>query len=134
MLRYLSICLFLTTSISANAENVFYCQSELATGFIKKDNSWKTTNFKLRRFSIKFDDKYSQMRGLDEEFFKCLWSHGDRETFNTAVCTTKWNSGVTFIYNIKTEKFIYSTSSAFGYTSDKLSDTPVMYAGSCTDF
>ena len=134
MLRYLSICLFLTTSISANAENVFYCHSELATGFLKENNSWKSSNFEKNRFSIKFNDEYSTLSGLEVLPFECLWSYGERSRHNTAVCTSVFKNGLIFIYNIKTKKFLYSTSSVFGYTSSNLSDTSEMYAGSCTDF
>ena len=45
------------------AENVIYCQDELATGYFKNENGvWKTSDFKLERHTIKFNDDYTYLR------------------------------------------------------------------------
>ena len=48
---------------SIKAENVLYCQSELVTGFVKKNGAWKNGNFATDRFTVKFNDDFSLIEG-----------------------------------------------------------------------
>ena len=53
---------FLLFSLSGTlrAETVLYCQSEIATGFINESGTWQTRNFKLYRFTAKFNSSYTE--------------------------------------------------------------------------
>ena len=44
---------------TAKGEKVFYCQAELATGFIREKGSWKEASSKMKRYTIKFNDDCS---------------------------------------------------------------------------
>ena len=62
MNRILFLCVVVmgvSFSFNLKAETVLYCQSELHTGFIKKGGKWRTSEFKLNRYTIKFNNDYS---------------------------------------------------------------------------
>ena len=46
------------------AENVIYCEDELATGISKDHRVWKTIELELERHTIKFNDDYTKLEGL----------------------------------------------------------------------
>ena len=55
----------------ANVENVYYCASEIATGMHLEQGEWKTNDFKLKRWTIKFNDGYTELDGLLGGRMKC---------------------------------------------------------------
>ena len=58
----------LLISTSSTAEIVLYCNEELETGFTKKNGNgiWRIGDFKTQRYTIKFSDDYSEVKGFKE--------------------------------------------------------------------
>ena len=125
--------LFLLNSPSVFAETVLYCQSELATGFIQKNDSWKVTNFKLKRLTIKFNSDYSKLSGLSKyQDYICSEPYGE----NSIACTDEFKSGRSFLFSKEKKRFVYSSISSHGGYDLNLpnADTETIYAGTCTSF
>jgi len=134
----LKLLLFLFTfgiSTSVSAEIVLYCNSELATGFIKENGIYGTTDFELKRYTIKFDDDYSRVKGLNEYSWKCKDAFGNKE-LSTVICSNFFNNGELFTYNKKTKRFSYYSGGVFGFIKGNNvgNDTTQMYAGTCEKF
>ena len=57
----------------ANAEQVYYCTTELNTGIIKdkKTGKWRKGNFGQERYTIKFNDDYTKLDGVENGTMKC---------------------------------------------------------------
>ena len=118
-------------STSVKAEMVLYCQSELAAGFIKKNGRWQEGNFNLDRFTIKFNNNFSNLEGLTSEPMECSVSFNHKP--NLIFCVHSWGSHETLIYEKKKRRFTYSSISSGGYAFDQ-GDTEVLFAGTCTKF
>jgi len=135
MMRYMFCFLILLFALPANAENVFYCQTELATGFKKKNNTWGQYSFVKDRYTIKFKNEFTELYGLDESRpYKCVraWHDPSRSTVN---CTSGYLSGEFFNFNIDQKRFLSLTGSDHGYlNNDTDADTNVMRAGTCVKF
>ena len=101
----LKLLLFLFTfgiSTSVSAEIVLYCNSELATGFFKENGIYGTTDFELRRYTLKFSDDYSELEGLDKYSRQCEVAFDD-ETYSTVTCSSDaFKDDESFTYNKKT--------------------------------
>ena len=123
-------------STNLKAEIVLYCQSELATGFIKDGGVWKAGNFKQKRFTLKFENDYSILSGLEDgRPLVCEWAYNNRGEYNTAICASGYSNGINFIYNLKTRRFLFQSGSFAGYVSGYGEpDTDVLYAGECQKF
>ena len=131
MKKLLLLILFLTPNL-VMAENVIYCQDELATGILKENGVWKTNNFKPERHTIKFNDDYTKLEGVsfspmscskpykttDPEYIACVHSKGSHETFT---------------YNTITKRFLYSSISVGAYVKNG-SDSDNLNVGSCEIF
>ena len=129
----LILAIALLFSTPAWAEEVLYCQSELATGLYKENGRWQTANFTLECYTVKFNDDYSVMSGLTMGGVRC---HKPYSTFPEIVCNDtikKRDVGRTFNYNPKTNRFIYTIVGTSGYIMNT-SDTDVIYAGTCQKF
>jgi len=123
---------------SAHAENVLYCQTELATGFYKDDETgrWDEGNFTERRWTIKFNDDYTVLKGLakEGEYF-CEQPYQYIEP-NVIICREA-NGATTFLFDQKSLRFVYSNISLAAFTLDGWSgyvDTDTFYAGTCEKF
>ena len=116
------------------AENVLYCQSELATGFINKEKKWVETGFNPQRFTIKFNDEFSKLDGLESRAFECAWAYADPKR-EFVSCISHWRNGMFFNYNTVTKRFIYAQTTLFGYVlNDSEPDTNAIFAGDCKKF
>ena len=125
-----TICMTIAVFVgsSANAEQVLYCQSELAQGFAKQSGRWVGTRFSNERYTIKFNDDFSEVRGVKGRDFTCkTWSFliMCREAYVTVPST--------FIYNPDKGRFILSITSVFGYINDG-NDGDALLAGKCEKF
>ena len=95
----LKLLLFLFSfgiSISVTAEIVLYCNSELATGITKENGIYRTADFVPNRYTLKFSDDYSEVKGVDED---SIWQCKDaynKSVFHTVICSSKYNNGATF--------------------------------------
>ena len=52
---------------SAEADEMLYCQSELATGLSKQDGTWKTYDFPNEGWTIKGINDFEAVVGLFEK-------------------------------------------------------------------
>jgi hypothetical protein len=126
-------CVVLITT-PAKAETVLYCQSELATGFIRDNGAWKTGKFAQKRWTIKFNDNYSIAEGLTTFSMECVVPYPSAAEL--IFCVHKRGSHETFLYNLNKNRFTFSSVKDFGYVDDPTGEasTDVLYAGSCTSF
>ena len=91
------IILLLAISPFANAEQVYYCTSEFSIG-IKKDKKigkWKSTGFEVQRYTIKFNDYYTKLDGVDDYTWNCVkpYSWVSEDSKNMIVCYQPKNNG-----------------------------------------
>ena len=112
------------------AENVFYCQEELAPGIIKENGVWKTTTFELARHTIKFNDDYTRLEGISYNPMSC--SKPYKHISDYISCVHR-GSHETFSYNTLTKRFLYSNISSGGYVNSG-ADTENLSAGTCEAF
>jgi hypothetical protein len=138
LLIAISVLLFMGIPF-ANAEQVYYCTSELATGIIKdkKTGKWKKGNFKEQRYTIKFNDDYTKLDGLDKNTWYCLkpYDWNFPEIKNMIVCYHQFNGGSVFSFDFKTLRFLSSAAHLMGYVENtKDPDTNIMNAGTCQKF
>lgn len=139
MNRILFLCVVVmgvSFSFNLKAETVLYCQSELHTGFIKKGGKWRTSEFKLNRYTIKFNNDYSELYGLDEwRPYICSSPFEDIPGASDALaCLSGYSNGESFIFNKKTKRFVFSSPKiSAGYDSN-LTDTDNLEAGTCEKF
>lgn len=143
MNKKLSIILIIIGLFSSNtlkAENVFYCQVELAVGFYKEDGSWRTSTFNNVRYTIKFNNDYSKLYGLDENrSYNCVPSYSHKP--EALACFSGYTNGQTFIFHKDTKRFVNSSPKAgSGYAAHgndsgyAANDTDVIEGGTCTKF
>ena len=121
-------------SPSANAEQVYYCASELATGLIKdkKTGKWSETSFQKQRYTIKFNDDYTKVEGLTSASFYCKKPLFDEIHLT---CYQKYDSGDMLVFNKDNLRFLYVYGNSSGYLFNKSnSDTNTMNAGTCQKF
>lgn len=134
--RFLFSLFFLTgLSSGTHAQTVLYCKSELATGFMTENGSWREGSFVLERFTIKFNHNFTTMHGLDKEGrppYSCSWAFRE-EKWDTLLCLSYYENGETFIYNTEQKRFIFASAGIGGYTMNG-TDTDVFYAGTCAEF
>lgn len=134
---YMCIAFLSLLMVSASlADTVLYCNTELSTGFAKKNNQWEIANFVDERYTIKFNTDYTVLSGLNKHFdFSC--STPAFENIQRIVCIGNWDQGDVFTYNIDNNRFIYSDSMMFGFINGKNAqnpDTNSIHAGTCTNF
>jgi hypothetical protein len=134
-MKKLLILLFsfgLLMSTSVSAEIVLYCQSELTAGLIKENGTWKTSKFNNDRYTIKFNDNYSILMGINVQNWTCQDSYSTSE-YNTIMCYSPYQNGGSFSYHKKTNRFMKVDNTTFGYIS-KGEDTSTISAGTCQKF
>ena len=127
----LTICLI----SPANAENVFYCSSELATGISKRNGKWRASEFKSERYTIKFNSSFTQVEGFN-----------DSDSDFPLTCRTPYPSVfpeslscsgdfIFLSFNLRTLRFTLFKGSNGGYALDVTnSDTETIHAGTCQKF
>jgi hypothetical protein len=117
---------------SVKAEIVLYCQTELVTGFINQNGTWKTGSFNNERYTIKFSDDYSKLMGIYDVVWNCQDSYLTKE-FNTIMCFAPFQDGASFSYHKNTNRFMIVDQMTFGYIN-KGTDTSTISAGTCQEF
>jgi hypothetical protein len=132
--------LFLVGIPFANAEQVYYCASELATGIVKdeKTGKWKEMGFNQERYTIKFNDDYTSLDGIDKTTWSCVapFANSSQPILkNRFVCYDSHDFGLVFTFDKQTHRFFYMNGTIFGYLhNEKDSDTNSIYAGTCQKF
>ena len=116
------------------AEIVLYCNSELVTGLIKKNGIFRITNFKPERYTINFNDDYSEVKGLDKmgDSWQCRDAYYNKK-YSTVICSGPYNNGQSFTYHKDTNRFLSVDATVFGFI-DRGNDTNGMTAGICKKF
>ena len=118
----------------AFGDNTFVCKSELATGFIYKQQSWKVTNFVLEQFTLRFSEDWKRLDIANEwTFFNCSQPL-PYQSDNILHCYSKWLDGDSFQFDKTTGRFKFMNPSSEGFLSKTGPDTDVFYAGSCQPF
>ena len=101
------------------AENVLYCQSELATGFIKDGQNWRLANYEQKRFTLKFNQDFTILKGVlpDGRVMKC----SDPITIMPEVvsCIEEMFPWKPFLYYKESKRFTFANLSIGGYISQK---------------
>jgi len=117
------------------AETVFYCQSEFATGFnfSVENGSWGPAEFELLRWTIKFNDSYSKLYGLDDPLHPYFCSPAYTHTPNLLACLSGYKNGQSFMFNKVNNRFLFNSSDIRGYV-DNSPDTDSIYVGTCSKF
>lgn len=121
------------------AENVIYCQDELATGISKDHGVWKTIELELERHTIKFNDDYTKLEGLSafhpmscSNPYKAL-EEMNLSDFDYIACVHSMGSHETFTYDKRAKRFLYSNTKVDGYV-DNGYYTNFLRAGTCEAF
>lgn len=132
MKRVATIILGACLSTPLIAEEVLYCSSELATGFVREDGNWIERDFNPSIFAIEVGDNFEYFT-IEGRKFNCHTPYDDYKEL--LVCERNmWANGLSFRYSIKTKRFIYIRSSVSGYIENKeITDMEIMYAGKCED-
>jgi hypothetical protein len=130
-MKKLLIFLLLSLGFNSYAEDVFYCTTELSTGFGMKDGVWETRKYKDDRYTIKFNDDYSTLSGLQTFHHYCEQSRTWDES-SPIVCSPLGQME-TFIFNKDLKRFIYMSGTYTGYI-DNLDFSNHMEAGTCESF
>ncbi|MDA9672730.1 hypothetical protein N9U04_02420 [Alphaproteobacteria bacterium] len=130
-LLFFSMEFFYLTPLKA--ETVFYCQEEVVGGLLKENDSWRTGNFRPVRHTIKFNNDYSKLFGLDERRpFNCAppYSHAP----DTLACLSGYSNGESFIFSKTTKRFVFSHPIAHGGFDVNGGDTDTIAGGTCVKF
>lgn len=118
-------------SSALRAEIVLYCQSELANGFYNNDGTWQEDMFKKKRFTVKFNDDYSTLKGASYAPMQCLTPFAHIP--NLISCIEQKFPYQPFLYDKNKKRFIFVKLSSGGYVVNG-KDTDEMYAGTCENF
>jgi len=135
----LAISVFILFGSSlANAEQVYYCMDELATGFKKINSSvWKSGAFKEQRHTVKFNDDHTKLIGLSGKLAwdcKTPWI-GLSKHSTERVCYPPSHNGELFQFNFKTLRFLYVNTPITGYVHNYgNSDSNAIEVGTCQKF
>ena len=114
---------------SAKADEVLYCQSELATAIAKVNGTWITGGAVKERLTIKFSNDYQSVTGVNgETHFKCRKG----ALVGEIICSTEPPIGPIFIYHTENKRFIYSRVTAGTFVNGILPAD--MMAGTCQKF
>jgi hypothetical protein len=125
-------------SVSAKAEEVFYCTSELATGYFFKDGSWRTGTFEPKRWTLKFNADYTRAEGFTHGPMNCTAPYST--TPHVIFCVHNWGSHDVLIFNKTSKDFEFSNVSVGGYAALQAPnaigdpDSTGLFAGSCQKF
>ena len=125
-------------NLFANAEVVFYCTEELSTGIVKTRGVWKEVSFRLKRHTIRFNDDYTELYGLDTTTWDCKQPYpGVRDTKSLRVCYPWRITGEVFSFDKKSLRFLFVSGFLTGWIlQDNYNDpdTNSMTAGTCKKF
>ena len=128
------VLIFVGISI-ANAEQVYYCSGKLTTGFkLKDDGNWRVSKFEKERYTIKFNDEYTSLRGLHKGM---PWTCGKpyEGLFAGALtCFDKNNNGDFFSFDRKGLYFVLGRGSVNGFLFPIAKTEVELIAGDCESF
>ncbi len=123
--------LFVPMNGSAKAADEFICQSEVSTGFYKRNGTWKSENFKLKAFYLKVINDFEAITSVERIPFECQVPYPLSQP-NQVVCGDK--SGLQFLYDKSSKRFLYSAIHTATYIDADEHEPPIIYAGTCEKF
>ena len=133
-MKKLLILLFsILISFNSYGNKVFFCNDELATGFHYKNNKYSVTNFTPQRHTIKFNDDFSLLSGLDDSDWECSDSYFS-STYNSISCISPYQNGGSFSYHKISKRYVFLESSTDGYIDNNSPSDDFLSAGTCKDF
>ena len=87
-----------------------------------------------RDFTVKLNSEYTQLNFSPDDTYTCSWAW-DNKNFGIVNCTSTYNDGSHFNYNINKKRFLILDTSSTGYLENaEIPDTNAMKAGSCKNF
>ena len=120
-----------------NAEQVYYCTAELATGFYKdkKTRKWGQANFQKERYTIKFNDDYTSLEGiLDRNPWVCKKPYFGVMYEGALTCFDTNDNGDFFSFDRGTQVFVLMIGSVDGFLFPILKQETKLIAGDCKKF
>ena len=133
LLASLFMLAFLLAGTSAQAEKVLYCQSELATGIGNRDGTWETGSFTLERWTLKFTEDYTTLKGLPGfDDLICVPQFPNAYP-HVIICRQDAVDPSTFSFNTNSMRFVYANLSMMAFLMNR-TDTNEIYAGTCVEF
>ena len=131
MKKLLLLLFSLMLTLNSFAEEVFYCSSELATGLIMENGEWNTTEYETNRFTIKFNDNYSTLSGLESWPLYCEQTPNNVNE-DIVVCSPPVGAD-RFIFEKELKRFVYLRGASSGYVTNEEFSTWIE-AGTCQSF
>tara|TARA_X000000368_G_C22456177_1_gene461217 strand:+ start:51 stop:437 length:387 start_codon:yes stop_codon:yes gene_type:complete len=128
-MKKISVIFFILFFISTHTlAEVYYCTDQSRTGFLTANN-FKSTNFKLQRFTVDIDLVNLDITSDDLFFVEPLkhTCHMDRST-NSFNCMNKW--GTVFSYNTISKRYFLG----FIFNKTELTDDNSISTGQCEKF
>jgi len=135
LILLMSVSMF---SVSAKAEVVFYCTSELASGYTFKNGSWRTGTFEPQRWTLKFNADYTRAEGFTYKPMNCTVPYSQDP--HMIFCVHDYGGHQVLIFNKTSKDFEFSSVSAGGYAALQAPnaigdpDSTGLFAGSCQTF
>ena len=130
-MKLIIILLGLVFSFSLYAEEVLYCSSDIATGFIKSNENWKTIEFNNKRFVVKVNENFNSVE-IDDFKYIC---NPSMVTDKFISCEDEYHIGFSFRYSTETNRFTKIYNSIHGHMSwNNGKDTDVMFGCKCEKF
>ena len=115
------------------AEIVLYCQEEISSGVVKKNDQWKTTAFELKRHTVKFDEKKMTLKGVSHKGMKCRVPYSFLP--NAIYCVDIEYDHPLFVFDKESLRFsLYKPSHASWVENHKFADTNHTSHGTCQKF
>ena len=102
--------LFVPMNGSAKADEVLYCQSEVETGLVEKNGTWKERGFVQKTYTINFSRDYKKMKGLDNKILGDLpcFTYPHQDLKNSHICRSQRRDvGETFIFDSESKRFFF---------------------------
>ena len=132
----ISLLLIACFTLPANAEEVYYCSTELATGVIKKNGEWTTSGFIPERYTVKFNSDYTQVEGFSPYSPIPLRCHIPFHTERPSLLSCSNFLGIELLLFDKEKlRFTFFSSSVGGYNRNSDNpDTENISAGTCEKF
>ena len=129
------VLIFVGSSI-VNAEKVYYCSGKLTTGFkMKDDGNWWVSKFEKERYTIKFDDEYTSLRGLHKGMpWTCIKPYQGFAFPDALTCFDKNNNGDFFSFDRKGLIFVLGRGSVNGFLFPIAKTEVELIAGDCESF
>lgn len=117
----------------AGAETVLYCQEEISTGVVKENYRWKTATFKLKRHTVKFDEKKMTLEGVSYKGMKCRVPYSFLP--NAIYCIDIEYDHSLFVFDKESLRFSFYKPSHAGWVENHQdADTNHMSHGTCQKF